>query len=116
MKACVRNAEGSFIAWKKCREGKIVKLLIPEYAERKGNSVYNCRVSEAVVMEIYDKYGNSAVEAVSRYNKEFKYVKGAKVIAEKLDPKRFSDVLGIYFVFSRADAEAIHDREEAEED
>lgn len=78
MKACVRNAEGSFIAWKKCREGKIVKLLIPEYAERKGNSVYNCRVSEAVVMEIYDKYGNSAVEAVSRYNKEFKYVKGAK--------------------------------------
>ena len=39
-------------------------------------------------------------EAVSRYNKEFKYAKGAKVIAEELDPARFGDVSGIYFVLS----------------
>ncbi|SFQ38779.1 Uncharacterized protein YjbI, contains pentapeptide repeats [Lachnospiraceae bacterium XBB1006] len=108
--------EGSFIAWKKCRDGKIVKLLIPEHAERKGNTVYNCRASEAVVLEIYDKDGISVDEAVSRYNKEFKYAKGAKVIAEELDPRRFSDVSGIYFVLSRADAEALPDREEAERD
>ena len=106
--------EGSFIAWKKCRDGKIVKLLIPEYAERKGNTMHNCRASEAVVLEIYDKDGDSADEAVSRYNKDFKYVKGEKVIAEKLDPNRFGDVSGIYFVLSREDAEALPDREETE--
>lgn len=108
--------EGSFIAWKKCREGKIVKLLIPEHAERKGNTVYNCRASEAVVLEIFDKEGKPVDEAVSRYNKEFKYVKGEKVVAEGLDHKRFSDVSGIYFVLSRADAEALSDREDTEDD
>ncbi len=107
--------EGSFIAWKKCREGKIVKLLIPEHAERKGNTVHNCRALEAVVLEIYDKDVRSVDEAVSRYNKEFKYAKGAKVIAEELDPARFSDVSGIYFVLSRADAETLPDRKETEE-
>ena len=107
--------EGSFVAWKKCREGKIVKLLIPEHAERKGNTVHNCRASEAVVLEIYDREGNSADEAVSLYNKEFKYVKGATVIAGELDPKQFSDVSGIYFVLSRADAETLSDSK-ADED
>ena len=86
--------------------------MIPEHAERKGNTVYNCRASEAVVLEIFDKEGKPVDEAVSRYNKEFKYAKGAKVVAEDLDHKRFSDVSGIYFVLSRADAEALPDRED----
>jgi hypothetical protein len=68
--------EGSFIAWKKCREGKIVKLLIPEHAERKGNIVSSCRASEAMVLEIYDKDGDPIDEATSQYNKDFKYAKG----------------------------------------
>ncbi len=108
--------EGSFIAWKKCREGKVVKLLIPEHAERKGNTVHNCRASEAVVLEIYDKDGNSVEEAVSRFSKEFKYVKGETVIAEELDHRQYGDVSGIYFVLSRADAEALPDTEDIEED
>ncbi len=107
--------EGSFIAWKKCRDGKIVKLLIPEHAERKGNTVYNCRASEAVVLEIYDREGNPVEEAISRCDKEFKYTKGANVVPKFVDPKRNGDVVGIYFVLSRADAEALPDREEAEE-
>ena len=108
--------EGSFIAWKKCREGKIVKLLIPEHAERKGSTLHSCRASEAVVLDIFDKEGNSVDEAVSRVDKEFKYIKGATVTAEKLDPKRHGDVSGIYFVLSRAEAEALPYREEDEED
>ncbi len=39
-----------------------------------------------------------------------------KVIAEELDPARFSDVSGIYFVLSRTDAETLPDRKEIEED
>lgn len=108
--------EGSFIAWKKCREEKIVKLLIPEHAQRKGNTVSNCRTSEAVVLEIYDKDGNPVDEAYSQCDKEFKYVKGNTVVAMEVDPKRFGDVSGIYFVLSRADAEALPDITGSEKD
>lgn len=108
--------EGSFIAWKKCREEKIVKLLIPEHAGRKGNTANNCRASEAVVLEIYDKDGNPVDEAYSQYDKQFKYVKGKTVVAKELDPKRFGDVSGIYFVLSRADAEVLPDITGSEED
>jgi uncharacterized protein YjbI with pentapeptide repeats len=108
--------EGSFIAWKKCRAGKIVKLLIPEDAERKGNSLNSCRASKAIVLEIYDRDGNTVKEAVSRCDKEFKYTKGATVVPKLLDPKRNGDVSGIYFVLSRAEAEAIQDKKEEDED
>lgn len=108
--------EGSFIAWKKCREGKIVKLLIPEHAERKGSTLRSCRASEAVVLDIFDKEGNSVDEAVSRLDKEFKYIKGETVTAKLLDPKRHGDVSGIYFVLSRAEAEALPDKEVDDED
>ncbi len=108
--------EGAFIAWKKCREGKIVKLLIPEHAERKGNTLHSCRASEAVVLDIFDKEGNSVDEAVSRVDKEFKYIKGTNVIAKELDPKRHGDVSGIYFELSRAEAEALADKDEDEDD
>ena len=108
--------EGSFIAWKKCREGKVVKLLIPENASRKGNTRYSCRASEAVVLDIFDRKGNSVGEAVSRCDKDFKYIRGEKVVPKIIDPKRNGDVSGIYFVLSRADAEAILDKVDTEED
>ncbi len=108
--------EGSFIAWKKCRDGKIVKLLIPEHAERKGYSIDSCRASEAVVLEIYDKEGNSVDEAVSRLDPDFKYTKGKTVVPKPLDPNKNGDVTGVYFVLSRADAEAIRDLKDSEED
>lgn len=108
--------EGSFIAWKKCRDGKVVKLLIPENAERKGNTLYSCRASEAVVLDIYDREGNTVEEAISRCDKEFKYTKGATVVPNVINPERNGDVSGIYFVLSRAEAEAIQDKEENEEE
>jgi hypothetical protein len=108
--------EGSFIAWKKCRDGKIVKLLIPEHAERKGYSIDSCRASEAVVLEIYAKEGNSVDEAVSRLDPDFKYTKGKTVAPKPLDPNKNGDVTGVYFVLSRADAEAIPDLKDSEED
>ncbi len=108
--------EGSFIAWKKCREGKVVKLLIPEHAERKGNSLYSCRSSEAEVLEIFDKDGNSVDEAVSLIDEEFKYIKGTTVYPKQLNTNCYGDVAGIYFVLSRSETELYKEKEERDED
>ncbi len=107
--------EGSFTAWKKCREGKVVKLLIPEHAERKGNSIYSLRASEAEVLEIYDKDGNSVDEAVSIVDAEFKYLKGTTVYPKEVNPKFYGDTTGIYFVLSRAETEIYKEKEERAE-
>ena len=96
--------EGTFIAWKKCREEKIVKLFIPEHAHRKAHSIDSCRASEAVVMEIYDKEGNTVNEAVSLIDENFRYVKGETVLPEEKNPNCYGDVTGIYFFLSRKDA------------
>lgn len=111
--------EGEFIAWKKCREGKIVKLLIPETAERKGSSLHSCRASEAIVLEIYDRDGEPAEEATSIIDKEFKYFKGEKVMPNKVDRNHLGDVEGIYFVLSREETrfyEENDDEDDEEED
>jgi uncharacterized protein YjbI with pentapeptide repeats len=107
--------EGSFIAWKKCREGKVVKLLIPEHAERKGNSIYSLRASEAEVLEIYDKDGNPVDEAVSIVDADFKYLKGTTVYPKEVNPKFYGDTIGIYFVLSRAETEIYKEKEERAE-
>ena len=107
--------EGAFIAWKKCREGKVVKLLIPEHAERKGSSLHTCRASEAVVLEIYDKDGNPVDEACSIQDEEFKYIKGETVIAND-PPDNCGDVKGIHFVLSRAETECYGEDDENEDE
>ena len=53
---------------------------------------------------------------LQKEHKEFKYTKGATVVPKLLDPKRNGDVSGIYFVLSRAEAEAIQDKKEEDED
>ena len=108
--------EGAFVAWKKCREGKVVKLLIPETAERKGTSLYSCRASEAIVLEIFDRAGEPVGEAVSLIDKDFKYIKGEKAIPNKIDRTHLGDVEGIYFVLSRAETDYFEDKELEEED
>ena len=104
--------EGPFIAWKKCREGKVVKLRIPEHAKRKGNSIYSLRASEAEVLEIFDRDGNSVDEAVSIFDEELKYIKGTTVYPKKVDSKYYGNVTGIYFVLSRAETEMYKEKEE----
>ena len=108
--------EGAFIAWKKCREGKVVKLLIPECAKRKGYSVFSCRASEAVVLEIYDQDGNPVDEAISIIDENFKYVKGETAVAESVDSRHYGDTTGIYFVLSREETKFYHEKKEKEDD
>ena len=103
--------EGAFIAWKKCRAGKVVKLLIPEHATRKGTSRISCRASEAVVLEIFDKEGKPAEEAVSIVDKEFLYRRGETVYAKKCDEKHYGDVSGIHFVLSRAETDRYKEKD-----
>ena len=73
-------------------------------------------LSQCVYSHIFDKEGDPVDEAVSRVDKEFKYIKGTTVSAKEVDPSRHGDVSGIYFELSRAEAEAIADKDEDEED
>ena len=103
--------EGQFTAWKMCRDGRVVKLLIPEDAERKGNSPIRCRASKAVVLEIFDREGKSVENAVSQSDKDVVYVKGETVYPKEVDENCYGDVAGIYFVLSRAETERYKDIE-----
>ena len=101
---------GAFTAWKKCREGKVVKLLIPEHAKRQGNTLHSCRASEAEVLEIYDADGNTSDEAISISDENFKYVKGETVKPNNVDPKHVGDKSGIYFVLSREETKFFEEK------
>ena len=103
--------EGSFIAWKKCRDGKVLKLMIPEDAKRKGESICACRASKAVVLDIFDKDGKSVDQAFSIYDPSFEYVKGATIFPKVMDYHNLGDVEGIYFVLSRSETERFHEKD-----
>ena len=98
--------EGSFIAWKKCRDDRIIKLLVPENAKRTGTSVYTCRASEAVVLEIWDHSNEPCEEAVSGFESDFIYRKGETVYPkEAFDDKLLADGSGVHFFLTRTEAE-----------
>ncbi len=90
--------EGPFIAWKKCRDDHIVKLLIPTDAMRTGASRYDCRASEAKVLEIRDQDNEPCEEAVSCADEGFVYRKGETVYPEEeFDDALLTDGSGIHF-------------------
>ena len=98
--------EGSFIAWKKCRDDRIVKLMIPETAARTGASAYSCRASEALVLDIWDRDNEPCGEAVSGRDESFVYRKGETVLpAEDYNDYLLDDGSGIHFFLTRSEAE-----------
>ncbi|MBQ3379904.1 MAG: pentapeptide repeat-containing protein [Clostridia bacterium] len=98
--------EGSFIAWKKCRDDRIVKLLILESAKRTGAFVAQCRASEAIVLDIWDKSGVPCDEAVSDADKDIIYRKGKTVYPrDAFDDDLLTDGSGIHFFLTRTEAE-----------
>ena len=113
--------EGSFIAWKKCRDNHIVKLLIPEHAQRTGASVYSCRASEAVVLDIRNEDNEPCEEAVSCADEDFIYRTGETVCPEEaFDGHLLENGSGIHFFLTRTEAEQFEfrtdDDDENEED
>ena len=105
--------EGSFIAWKKCRDDRIVKLLILENAKRTGASVYTCRASEAVVLDIWDQGNETCEDAVSGSDEDFVYRKGETVTPrEDFDSDLLTDGSGIHFFLTRTEAELYEIRDD----
>jgi uncharacterized protein YjbI with pentapeptide repeats len=92
---------GAFDAWKKCRDGVIVKLLIPDDAKRSHGSERKCRASKAVVLDII-----GATEALSLHDSSFKYRKGDVVTPHSWSEDRWETCApGIHFYITRVEAE-----------
>ena len=94
--------EGPFHAWKKCCNEVIVKLLIPEDAERSHGSERKCRASKAVVLEVI-----GADEGVSIHDRTTRYRVGETVTPDGWDTDRWNTCgHGIHFFITRIEAEA----------
>ncbi len=93
--------EGSFIAWKKCQNNVIVKLLIPEDAKRSSATSRKCRASKAVVLEVI-----GAEQAISTNDVSFVYEVGKEVVPDSFDEDRWRECSnGIHFFMTRKEAE-----------
>jgi hypothetical protein len=93
--------EGSFVAWKKCKNNVIVKLLIPEDAKRSSATSRKCRASKAVVLEVI-----GAEKGISENDASFVYEVGKEVIPDSFDDNRWSECShGIHFFMTRSEAE-----------
>ena len=94
--------EGPFIGWKKCMDGVIVKLRIPEKAKRSHGCERKCRAEFVTVLEVF-----GAQKGVSIYDKKTEYHPGKTVKANGWDENRWNTCgQGIHFFISRLEAEA----------
>lgn len=107
--------EGSFIAWMKCRDDKIVKIQVPENALRTGGTRYSCRASEVLVLAIFDG-DTTCDEAVSIEDENLIFRQGELVKdSEEFDPSLLHNGAGIHFFITRAEAERAKYKIEDEE-
>jgi len=94
--------EGSYIAWKKCRNNTLVKLLIPEDALRSSATSRKCRASKAVVLEII---GSDV--AISNHDCTFIYKVGKTLEVPDFDTDRWNECSsGIHHFITRLEAES----------
>ena len=101
--ACPR--EGEFVGWKKCREGKLVKLLIPADARRSSALGKKCRCDKAQVLDITDMDGSHFETAYSINDDEFIYRTGETVSVPDFDEDRFHECApGIHFFMDKMSA------------
>ena len=99
--------EGSFIGFKKCRGGLIVKLEIPEDALRCSATGRKCRCSKAKVLSITTIDGADANNpmAFSKHDASFTYRVGDIVSVDNFEPDRWKECsAGIHFFITRQEA------------
>ena len=98
--------EGSYIAYKKCQEDRIVKLLIPEDAKRSSATSRKCRANKAKVLSITNIDGTENFEeTISCYNPEFIYKVGETVEVKDFDENRWNECSnGIHHFITRNEA------------
>lgn len=97
---------GEFIGWKKCRDGRIVKLLIQSDAKRSSSTGIKCRCDKATVLEITDIDGDIRYDnAISIKDENFIYEVGKIVTVLDFDENRFIECArGIHFFINRQEA------------
>jgi hypothetical protein len=97
--------DGAIIGWKKCRDGVIVKLRIPEDAKRSHAFGRKCRAERAEVVAIY---GGNNRTAVSTHDDKFVYRVGETVAPSSpfSDEWQSECAPGIHFFITRDEAEA----------
>ena len=97
--------EGSFIAYKKARDC-IVKLLIPEDAQRSSATSRKCRASKAKVLEItHIETGVTVKKVISDYDDTFIYKVGEEVKVDNFDTDRWNECsTGIHFFITKQEA------------
>jgi hypothetical protein len=98
---------GSFVGWKKCRDGRIVQLIIAESAKRSHGGERKCRCSKAKVHAIFLADGVPCDEATSLKDDEFVYRVGVTVEPKlPFDDDRWNTCgSGIHFYITRLEAE-----------
>lgn len=99
---------GEFYAYKKVRDDRIVKLLIPEDARRSSATSNKCRCDKAKVVEILECNGEkSNVKRVkSLHDPSFVYTLGEMVSVPNFDDNRFNECApGIHFFMSFEEAQ-----------
>ena len=97
---------GSFIGYKKAEE-YIVKLEIPESAQRSSATGRKCRCDKAKVLEIQNLDGTKASvkKVCSGYDEDFIYKVGEIVSVPNFDTYRFNECApGIHFFINRQEA------------
>ena len=100
-------SDGSFVGWKKVRNNRIVKLLIPEEARRTSALTRKCRCDKAKVLEIQDLCGNVIKEctAQSLYEPSFVYRVGETINIINFERNRFIECApGIHFFLTKTEA------------
>lgn len=98
--------EGSFIAFKKCRDGRIVKLEVLEDAKRSSATSRKCRCDKAKVLSITGINGlQEFCDAVSNHDREFNYKVGEIVSVDDFCENRWDEcAAGIHFFITRQEA------------
>ena len=98
--------EGDIIGYKRCRDGKIVKLLIPKEAKRSHAFGRKCRAEFAEVLEI-TKGTRQLKTALSNYDSSFKFKVGETVrpTAPYDDDWTNECSTGIHFFITKLEAE-----------
>lgn len=99
--------EGSFIGFKKCREDRIVKLLITDDALRSSATTRKCRANKVKVLEILSIDKKESFErAISIQNSYFEYIVGETIEINDFDKDRWNECSsGIHFFITRKEAE-----------
>ena len=99
-------SDGAFIGWKKIDYKYLVKLEIPEEAQRCSATTNKCRCDKAKVLGIIDLFTNEVLDSVVNLNyHKTTYTVGEMVYPDSFDENRWNECSnGIHFFINKQDA------------